>query len=79
MGTAQNKKVYARYGAGENIFGVSFANLKILTKKIKKDHALAVRLWESGNVNSMTQPKRSGKWMSITATPPAKPRMPPLI
>ncbi|MCP5105466.1 MAG: DNA alkylation repair protein [bacterium] len=54
MGTAQNRKVYGRHGAGENMFGVSFANLKILKKKIKIDHALAVRLWESGNVDAQT-------------------------
>jgi 3-methyladenine DNA glycosylase AlkD len=54
MGTAQNRKVYARHGAGENMFGVSFANLKLLKKEIKKDHDLAVKLWESGNVDAMS-------------------------
>lgn len=49
MGTAQNRKVYARHGAGQNMFGVSFANLDLLKKQIKTDHDLAVRLWESGN------------------------------
>lgn len=54
MGTAQNRKVYARHGAGENMFGVSFANLKTLKKKIKKNHPLAVKLWESGNVDAQS-------------------------
>jgi len=49
MGTAQNRKVYARHGIGENMFGVSFANLNSLQKAIKTDHELAVKLWESGN------------------------------
>jgi len=49
MGTAQNRKVYARHGVGEKMFGVSFANLNALKKTIKTDHALAVRLWDSGN------------------------------
>jgi 3-methyladenine DNA glycosylase AlkD len=54
MGTAQNVKVYKRHGAGENLFGVSFANLKALAKKIKVDHELALRLWDSGNVDART-------------------------
>ena len=49
MGTAQNRKIYARHGVGENMFGVSIANLKTLKKQIKMDHALALQLWESGN------------------------------
>jgi 3-methyladenine DNA glycosylase AlkD len=54
MGTAQNRKIYARHGANENMFGVSFANLKTLKKKIKINHPLAVQLWESGNVDAMS-------------------------
>jgi hypothetical protein len=59
-GTAQNRKIYARHGVLEPMFGVSTANLT----KIKKDalrlpgprpryekhaHELALELWESGN------------------------------
>jgi 3-methyladenine DNA glycosylase AlkD len=49
MGTAQNRKVYTRHGVGQNQFGVSVANLKMLKKKIKVDQALAQSLWETGN------------------------------
>jgi 3-methyladenine DNA glycosylase AlkD len=49
MGTAQNRKIYGRHGVGENMFGVSFGNLKELKKKVKKDHELAIQLWNSGN------------------------------
>ncbi len=49
MGTAQNRKIYARHGVGENMFGVSFGNLKELKKQIKHDHQLAEQLWASGN------------------------------
>jgi len=49
LGTEQNCKIYRRHGAGENLFGVSFANLKALKKQIKTDHALALALWKSGN------------------------------
>ena len=36
-GTAQNRKIYARHGAHEPMFGVSWAHLKILTKRIRKE------------------------------------------
>lgn len=49
LGTDQNRKVYRRHGAGEKLYGVSFANLKKLTKEIKTDHELARGLWETGN------------------------------
>lgn len=49
LGTEQNRKVYRRHCAGENVFGVSFANLNALKKRIKTDHALALDLWKSGN------------------------------
>ncbi|MGH9842621.1 MAG: DNA alkylation repair protein [Blastocatellia bacterium] len=49
-GTAQNRKVYARHGApADKMFGVSYANLYALRKRIKVDQALADRLWASGN------------------------------
>jgi 3-methyladenine DNA glycosylase AlkD len=49
LGTAQNRKIYARHGASENMFGVSFANLGKLQKQIKVNHELAEQLWASGN------------------------------
>ncbi|MED3325409.1 DNA alkylation repair protein [Bacillus thuringiensis] len=52
-GTEQNRKTYKNHGAKEPLFGVSFANLKLLKKKIKKDHDLAVELWETKNMDAM--------------------------
>jgi len=49
LGTEQNRKIYRRHGAGEDVYGVSFAHLNDLKKKIKTDHDLAVALWNSGN------------------------------
>ena len=49
MGTAQNRKVYARHGVGRKMYGVSFANLGKLKKAIKTNHELAVKLWTTGN------------------------------
>jgi 3-methyladenine DNA glycosylase AlkD len=54
MGTEQNRKIYSRHGAGYNTFGVSFANLRAMAKKIKTNHALAIELWNSGNTDAMT-------------------------
>ena len=49
MGTAQNRKIYARHGVGENMFGISYANLNKLAKAAKRDHSLALELWATGN------------------------------
>jgi 3-methyladenine DNA glycosylase AlkD len=54
LGTAQNVKVYKRHGAGDNLFGVSFANLNNLKRQIKVDHDLAQELWQTGNSDAMT-------------------------
>jgi 3-methyladenine DNA glycosylase AlkD len=51
-GTAQNRKIYARHGVGAKLFGVSFADLYKLQKKIKKDHALARQLWKTANYDA---------------------------
>ena len=48
-GTAQNRKVYARHGAAEPMFGVSYAELGRIARPIKTDHALAQELWDSAN------------------------------
>lgn len=49
LGTEQNRNIYRRHGVTGDQFGVSFANLEALRKKIKKDHELAKGLWRSGN------------------------------
>lgn len=52
LGTAQNIKTYRRHGANDNVYGVSFADLKTMAKKIKIDHALALELWETKVVDA---------------------------
>src|SRR3990172_2622277 len=49
LGTEQNRKVYRRHGVGDNMYGVSYANLGKLKKRIKVDHDLAQKLWATGN------------------------------
>jgi 3-methyladenine DNA glycosylase AlkD len=52
LGTAQNRKIYKRHGADETVYGVSFANLRKMHKRIKVDHALALKLWETGQLEA---------------------------
>lgn len=49
LGTAQNRKVYARHGVHEPLFGVGYADLDELRKRIGVDQGLAEELWRSGN------------------------------
>jgi 3-methyladenine DNA glycosylase AlkD len=52
LGSEQTRKTYRRHGAGDNVYGVSYANFKVLAKRIKTDHDLAMRLWASGNYDA---------------------------
>lgn len=51
LGTAQNRKIYARHGVTDPCFGVSYANLEKLVKQLKKepDPERNQALWNSGN------------------------------
>ena len=50
-GTRRNVEGMARYGIQTElrVFGVSMGTMFQLAKRLKKDHALAVELWESGS------------------------------
>ena len=49
FGTAQNKKIYVRHGVKQPLYGVSYANIKKLAKKIKIDQSLSEKLWATKN------------------------------
>ncbi len=49
LGTEQNRKVFPRHGVKGALFGVSFKDIGILSKRIKKDSALAKDLWSTKN------------------------------
>ena len=51
-GSEQTRKTYARHGATGPMFGVSFATLKGLLKRIGVDHELACALWETDNLDA---------------------------
>jgi 3-methyladenine DNA glycosylase AlkD len=51
-GSEQTRKTYARHGVTGAMFGVSFATLKTLLKRIGVDHELALALWDTGNFDA---------------------------
>jgi len=51
-GSEQTRRTYARHGVDIPMFGVSFATLKTLHKRIRVDHALALDLWNTGNFDA---------------------------
>ena len=51
-GSEQTRKTYARHGATGPMFGVSFATLQLLRKRIRVDHELACALWDTGNLDA---------------------------
>ena len=51
-GTAQTRKTWARHGAPEPMFGVSFAELGKLVKETDGDHELALGLWKTANADA---------------------------
>jgi 3-methyladenine DNA glycosylase AlkD len=48
LGTEQARKTYKRHGVGDNVLGVSYADLGKFEKKLKINHAIALDLWASG-------------------------------
>ncbi len=51
-GSEQARKTYRRHGAAEPLFGVRFATLAPLVKRIGVDHDLARALWNTGNFDA---------------------------
>jgi 3-methyladenine DNA glycosylase AlkD len=50
-----HKATYAqnvKRGAGDNQFGVKLGDIRVLAKKFKTNHALALSLWATGNIDA---------------------------
>jgi 3-methyladenine DNA glycosylase AlkD len=64
LGNEKVRALNTRHGAGDNQFGVSLGEIRTLAKKIRTDHALALSLWETGNIDAqflatlLIQPKK---------------------
>ena len=52
-GDERTKATLKNHGARDPLFGVKVADLKKLVKKIKKDHALSLELYATGNSDAM--------------------------
>jgi len=52
-GDAATKKMLINNGAKEPVFGVKVADLKKILKRVKKDHALSLELFATGNSDAM--------------------------
>ena len=52
LGNEKMKAHNTKYGAGANQFGVKHGDIRVLAKKIKTDHKLAMSLWETGNADA---------------------------
>jgi len=52
LGNEKVRKQNAKGGAGDNQFGVSLGDIRVLAKKIRTNHELALLLWETGNVDA---------------------------
>ncbi len=48
-----HKKTYLRHGAVEPFWGVPISHLKVIQKKVKKNHELALALFATGNSDAM--------------------------
>lgn len=53
MGSESIKKIYLRHGACEPFFGVKVGDMKKIVKQVKKDHALSLALFDTGNSDAM--------------------------
>ncbi|MCS0788354.1 DNA alkylation repair protein [Cytobacillus pseudoceanisediminis] len=53
LGSNQTKRIFMNHGAKEPFFGVKVGDLKKLVKHVKKNHELALQLYESGNHDAM--------------------------
>jgi 3-methyladenine DNA glycosylase AlkD len=53
FGNADTKRIFMNHGAKEPIDGVKVGDLKKIVKKVKKDHDLSLKLYETGHSDAM--------------------------
>ena len=64
LGNESTRKHNAKWGAGDNQFGVKHGDIRALAKKIKTNHELGMALWKTGNIDAqllailLIKPKR---------------------
>lgn len=53
LGSQQTVKTFRNHGAHGDMFGVKVGDLKTILRKIKGNHALALKLWDTNNSDAM--------------------------
>jgi 3-methyladenine DNA glycosylase AlkD len=53
LGKESNRRIFAKHGAPANLYGVSVADLQVIRKRLKKQYALALDLYATGNSDAM--------------------------
>jgi 3-methyladenine DNA glycosylase AlkD len=53
LSSEQTKKTFINHGANGTLYGVKIGDLKKLVKHVKKDHELALALYDTGNFDAM--------------------------
>lgn len=52
LGNERTRAQNAKQGCGDNQFGVKLGDIRKVAKKIKTNHALGMKLWETGNADA---------------------------
>lgn len=52
LGNEKRRAHNSKHGAGDNQFGVQMGDIRTLAKKIKTNHALALELWDTNNIDA---------------------------
>lgn len=52
-GTEQARRIYTNHGADLDMYGVSMKDLKLIAKKIPKNHSLGMELLQSNHIDAM--------------------------
>jgi 3-methyladenine DNA glycosylase AlkD len=64
LGDKARRDYEVKAGAPENMFGAKFGDIRVVAKKVKTNHELALKLWDTGNVEAqllatlIIEPKR---------------------
>ena len=53
LGNRQTKSIFMGHGAAEPFYGVKVGDMKLIQKKVKKDHNLALELYDTGILDAM--------------------------
>lgn len=52
LGSETTRKTLRKHGLPEGAFGVKIGDMKVIQKRVKKDHALALALYDTGNADA---------------------------